>query len=84
MSKSVELLRRLDTCARQMNCDELEVLAVVAERLMGPGREQYGPLDIDSDGRDWDQEGGEEFIDAAVYGAVKCIANQRRKVREGC
>jgi hypothetical protein len=77
--KKRELVKRLGVAFAKMNNDELEVLVTVAERLMGPGRDQYGPLDIDSDGRDWKQEGFEEGIDWIVYATIRWLKEGRRE-----
>ena len=55
--------------------DELAVVLVIVQRI-AMGRRAYGPLDV-SDGRRWDIEAGEEFVDAGVYGAAEIVRAAR-------
>jgi hypothetical protein len=57
--------------------DELDVLALVAERL-AVGREQYGQLELASDTRDFGREALDEAADMAVYAAAGLIRDRRR------
>ena len=52
--------------------DEIRVLSSVAERLR-LGLSVYGPMHLDSDGRDMRIETTEEMIDATVYLAAKLL-----------
>jgi hypothetical protein len=60
-----------------LNDDEALVLTRIAERL-AKGRRNYGPLGIARDPRDFVVEAHEEFLDAAVYGAI--IVERARRV----
>ena len=66
--------------AEQLGDDEVEVLLSIARRVLR-GREQYGELDIDSDDRDWRQEGQEERLDLIVYDAIQHVKDSRRPSR---
>lgn len=70
-------LRGLMITAAALGRDELRVLYAIAERLR-MGRDQYGPLDIERDPRDWDHEGGEEAADLLVYRTIAKIARGTR------
>ena len=53
--------------------DETEVLALVAERLAGPGRRTYGELHPATDRRDFAREALEEAADGLVYVAAALV-----------
>jgi hypothetical protein len=61
-----------------LNDDELDVLGQVFDGLVA-GREVYGPLDTDSDPRDFTAAAAEELRDAITYQAIEV---QRRRRRE--
>ncbi|MFW5875727.1 MAG: hypothetical protein ACOCXM_03225 [Myxococcota bacterium] len=63
---------RLDAAAGALGDDEIRVLALVAERL-AMGRRQYGPLELQTDGRAFHQEALEEAADGLVYTAAALI-----------
>jgi len=65
-------VNRLDRARAELNADEIEVLALVAERLV-MGRIQYGPLNIDRDPRDWGLESRAEILDKTAYDAIQMI-----------
>jgi len=62
---------------RRLNEDELEVLAEVAQGLLR-GQDQYGPLDLDRDGRDFQRETLDEVRDGLVYVGVQLVQARRR------
>lgn len=64
---------RIRRAMAELGVDELEVLVLVAERLAGAGRRSYGPLELDSDPRDFQREALEELADGAVYLACSLI-----------
>ena len=57
--------------------DEQEVLSEMLKRIE-MGRDQYGPLDIDNDPRNFRQEAAEEWVDLAVYSIADAIRKRRR------
>ncbi len=58
----------VDVLLDGMNEDELRVVGFIAARLT-LGRADYGPLDVESDGRDFGREIDEEAADLLVYAA---------------
>ena len=67
----------LGVCLRGLDKGSLRALGWIADRLRR-GFEQYGPLDIEGDMRDWDREANEEAADYLVY---KACADLRRRSR---
>lgn len=63
------IVQRLRACS----FDELRVLARVLDGIER-GREQYGPLDIERDVRDWRREGADEMRDWLFYCAAHEVA----------
>lgn len=64
----------------QFNPDEIEAFHFIAERH-AVGRAKYGPLDLRSDDRDFEREGGEELSDWLSYTAfdrVRAMIKARR------
>jgi hypothetical protein len=68
---------RLAVAVSKLEPDAVEVLAVIAERLV-MGREKYGDLTVNQDDRNWWREFGEEMADGAVYAACKLLAESRK------
>lgn len=66
----------LELC--RLNVDELRVVQGIVTGLAGKGRREYGPLNIEQEGRDMMGEAVEELRDCAVYLAVEC---ERRRGR---
>lgn len=66
------LTRELFGVIGYLNADEMRVLLEIAKRLR-MGQEQYGALDIADDPRDFVKEAHEEFLDAAVYLAIRTL-----------
>ena len=60
----------------QLGPDEKRVVVAVAERLV-LGREQYGALDLATDERDMRAEAAEEFLDGAIYLAMRSLQPAR-------
>lgn len=69
-------MQRLHHATAQLNADEVEVLADVADRYV-QGRQQYGALDLNRDLRDFDGEADDELLDFLGYRA----AARRRRLR---
>jgi hypothetical protein len=68
-----------------LSIDELRVLDVITTRMIGVGRESYGPLDLGREERDWKAEQASEYADAIFYGACHEVAtNDRRLERLRC
>lgn len=57
--------------------DELAVIDYVLSGLEY-GSTVYGPLNVGTDGRDWDRESAQELRDFVVYQAARLIAAYRR------
>lgn len=70
-------LTHLAACALQMSEDELSVLLLIAERLLGTGRLQYGPLNLATDTRDFLGEASDELLDGCVYLAARMMQRRR-------
>lgn len=68
---------RVIEAMEDLNIDELEVLAEIAESLVA-GVEVYGHLDIETDGRDFAQEATNEFRDAALYLYMRGLQRRRK------
>lgn len=67
--------RLVEICA-DLGADELRVLLLVAERL-AKGRQRYGVLQVDNDGRDFRREALEEAADGLVYVACGLIRDRQ-------
>lgn len=74
--RSTEHRTRIDRATAQLGVDELEVLAVIAER-MARGRAVYGEWHADTDQRNHRREAAEEGMDAAVYLAMEEVRARR-------
>jgi hypothetical protein len=64
------LLADVTALLARTSTDELRAFAVIARRVMGGGREAYGPLILGNDTRDFAREAGEEIADAFWYLAL--------------
>lgn len=60
----------------QLNADELEALEMLLDKLLA-GKAKHGPLDLDTDQRDWLAEMSEEAFDGAFYAAFAIIQRKR-------
>ena len=69
---SEPLLCDFETLWSRLGDDERRVLMAIAKRLVR-GVDQYGPLLVGSDSRDWTREANEEFLDATVYLAIRTL-----------
>lgn len=68
-----------------LSIDELRVLDVITTRMIGLGRDMYGPLDLSRERRDWRGEQASEYADAIFYGACHEVAsNDERLERLRC
>lgn len=74
-----ELIRSLSARLHDCSPDELRVMAQVMAGIEA-GRERYGALDIDTDGRDLDDEMQQEMRDALFYMAAHEVAKRQRKI----
>src|SRR5690606_16522373 len=77
-ASSLTAHQRLMTAASQLGEGEIEVLALVAERLL-QGQSWYGLLRLGTDQRDFHREALEEVADGLVYAAAGLI---RARLRE--
>ncbi len=68
--------QRLMAVASQLAVDELEVLTIVAERLL-TGQRCYGLLRVATDTRDFHREALEECADGLVYAAAGLVRGRR-------
>ena len=64
--------QRLLAAASQLCADELEVLTLLAERLL-LGQRQYGLLRLANDSRDFRREARDELLDGCVYLAAQSV-----------
>lgn len=64
-----DLLDELSAAVAPLEPDAVRVLVYIARRLLH-GQEQYGPLQIANDERDWRKERAEEIGDLLVYSAL--------------
>jgi hypothetical protein len=60
-----------------LNDDELEVVLSVVDGIAGPGRTVYGPMQLASDPRDFDEELRQEVRDGLVYVAMRMTQLKR-------
>jgi hypothetical protein len=67
--------QRLMATASQLGSQELEVLAVIAERLL-MGQRCYGLLRLATDNRDFHKEAMEEAADGLVYSACALVRDR--------
>ena len=61
----------------QLGVEELEVLTLIAERLLA-GQRAYGQLRLATDQRDFAREALEEILDTQVYSACALIRDKHR------
>lgn len=69
---------RLLAAMTSLGADELEVVAIIAERLVA-GRGVYGEWNAGADERDFRHEAAEEFLDAAAYAAMDIVRARRAR-----
>lgn len=67
-----EVISILRTCSR----DELAAFAVIARKVMGPGRVVYGPTNLLVDRRDFRREAADEITDMIWYWALDEVRRQ--------
>ena len=72
-----DMAAKLTAICAELGTDELRVLLLVAERLV-KGRDRYGALQVDNDGRDFRLEALEEAADGLVYVACGLLRGQAR------
>lgn len=60
----------------RLNADELEAIDLLLEKLLA-GKAKYGPLDLDTDQRDWLAEIVGEQLDTAFYVIFALIQRRR-------
>lgn len=72
-----EALELLQESIGPLSGDELDVIGYLLERAK-VGRAVYGELKLDSDGRDWLQETGDELHDGLFYTAAFALKVRRR------
>lgn len=53
--------------------DELAALHLLVDRVFGPGRRYYGPLDEDRDPRKFHEELAHELVDGCFYGVADLL-----------
>lgn len=64
-----------------LETDAIAVVELIVARLRF-GQATYGPLDLNTNPRNWRLEATEEFIDAAVYSAMKAIKDEREQASQ--
>ncbi len=60
-----------------LNADELEVARYFISKIIR-GKAKHGPLDLDTDTRDWLAESVEERVDDAAYSIMSLVQRNRR------
>ena len=70
--------RALDAACADLGDQELQVLVVLARRLLA-GQRAYGRLDLAHDRRDFQTERAEELQDTLVYTAIAEVASIVRR-----
>lgn len=73
-------LERLIATATELGREELEVLTLIADRLL-TGQQEYGLLRLERDSRDFRREALEECADGMVY--LACAALRARGASGG-
>lgn len=72
-------LLEIASLLRSASRDERGVLLRVAQRLMSKGRDNYGPMHLRNDARDFGHEMAEEAVDALIYWACDVIQKRYRE-----
>lgn len=72
LTRRERLVCRLFTALADLDCDELLVIATIAERA-GMGSVQYGSLNLATDKRNFRKETAEELVDACFYSTCELI-----------
>lgn len=67
------LLTSIAALLSKGSTDELRAFHVIASKVMGQGRETYGPTHLANDPRDFMHEGGQEGVDAVWYFALEIV-----------
>ncbi len=68
-----------------LSLDELRVVDVILGRVIGKGRDSYGPLNLGTDQRDFVAEASDELADAIWYLGCNIVAkNDARLERLRC
>ena len=67
------LLGELRGFMQRASDDELRAFYVIASRVMGGGRDQYGPLHLANDARDFAKEAADEAADLLWYQAIRVV-----------
>lgn len=67
---------------RPASRDELRAFTVIARRVMGVGRKQYGPTIVANDTRDFRKEGADELADYMWYVALQEVRDADRREEE--
>lgn len=74
----IQALTTLTAIVDELNGDEIEVLARFAAKIRN-GSRKHGPMCLDADTRHWQREIQAERADAACYGYMEEIQEERRK-----
>ena len=78
--RAVALLRlnlRIREILSTANEQEMRVMVLIAEKLMGEGRREHGAMDLDSDPRDLVAEAKDELADSITYLAMELVRMER-------
>ena len=70
------VLEELFTLIDEAESDERRVLLYLARRIVDLGQKTYGPIDIESDQRDWLREVNQELGDAVFYVAMTALKRE--------
>lgn len=74
----MSLIAELIAITEELAPDAQAALLYVAKRIRA-GQEAYGPLELRTDGRNWDAEMDAEAADLMVYHAFKMISRGYKK-----
>lgn len=73
MTDTPQLLSDIHALLARGSRDELRAFLVIARRVMGGGRKQYGPLILSNDTRDFKREAADEAADLVWYVAIQQV-----------
>lgn len=79
MGNKDEMVRSLASRLQVCSYDELRVVAQILAGIER-GRADYGPLDLDKDDRDFDDEARQEIRDALFYLCCGEVAARQRRI----
>lgn len=73
MTDRPSILAEIHALLESGSIDELRAFRVIARRVMSGGRDQYGPLVLSNDARDFRKEAADECADLLWYVAIQQV-----------